>query len=62
MSAALRDREIVDDARLGERQAGHVAAEAQQLGDRADPRARRSGGARSSHFLSSRTTVSSSAM
>ncbi len=29
-------REVVDDPRLGERQAGHVAAEAQQLGNRAD--------------------------
>ncbi len=29
------DREIVDDASLGERQAGHVAPEAQELGDRA---------------------------
>ena len=32
-------REIVDDPRFGQRQAGHVAAEAQQLRDRADPRA-----------------------
>ena len=30
-------REIVDGAGFGERQSGHVAAEAEQLGDRADP-------------------------
>ena len=33
------DGEIMDDAGLGERQARHVAAEAQQLGDGADLRA-----------------------
>ena len=38
----------------GDRQAGHVAAEAEQLGDCAQRATRRSGGARSSHFLQQR--------
>ena len=45
------DREVVHDPGLGQRKASHVAAQAQQLRDRADLRPTL-GGARSSHFLS----------
>ena len=58
--AGAARRIIVEDALFGQRQPDQVARQLQHLGQPADP-APTSGGARSSHFWISGTTVSSSA-